>query len=59
MTGGGNGIGKEVALKFAGEGCNIAIADLDFEAAQRTVQELKKLNIIARAYQVWLYAHST
>lgn len=52
MTGSGNGIGKAIALRLAREGCNIAVADLDRKAAERTVEELKQLNVDARAYVV-------
>lgn len=54
MTGGGNGIGKEFATRFVYEGCNVVIADIDFEAAEKTVKELKEINskIIVRAYHV-------
>jgi len=54
VTGGGNGIGKEIAIRFACEGCNIAIADMDIQAAEKTAKELGRMknNIIARAYHV-------
>lgn len=54
MTGGGNGIGREIAIRFACEGCNIAIADMDIQAAENTAKELNetKNTIIARAYHV-------
>lgn len=52
ITGGGNGIGKAIAHRFAGEGCNVAVADLDFVAAQKTAKELNEMNVTARAYHV-------
>lgn len=59
MTGGGNGIGKEIATRFASEGCNIAIADIDFSAAEKSAKELRetKANIIARAYHVVVFVY--
>ncbi len=44
ITGGAQGIGKEIALKFAKEGANILIIDLDVDKAKETVGECKKLN---------------
>lgn len=52
ITGGGNGIGKEIALRLAKEECRLAIADIDFEAAKKTVEELRKMNVEAYAYYV-------
>jgi len=47
-------MGKEIATRFAHEGCNIAIVDIDFAAAEKTAKELNKMKskIIARAYHV-------
>ena len=40
VTGGGSGIGAGIAKGMAREGANIAIADLDFIAAQRVADEI-------------------
>jgi NAD(P)-dependent dehydrogenase (short-subunit alcohol dehydrogenase family) len=37
ITGGGSGIGRATALRFAAEGARVAVADLDLEAANETV----------------------
>jgi len=42
VTGGANGIGRGISLKFAEEGCSIAIADLNEEAANETLKEIAK-----------------
>jgi NAD(P)-dependent dehydrogenase (short-subunit alcohol dehydrogenase family) len=42
ITGGAKGIGKGIALKFAGEGCEIAVADVMEEAGNETLKELAK-----------------
>jgi 3-oxoacyl-[acyl-carrier protein] reductase len=42
ITGGARGIGKGIALKFAEEGCSIAIADILMEEANNTVAEISK-----------------
>ena len=40
ITGGAKGIGKACAVRFAEEGANIFIADIDHEAGIKTVEEL-------------------
>ncbi|GAA5863185.1 hypothetical protein JCM5296_005339 [Sporobolomyces johnsonii] len=42
ITGAGNGIGLESALVFAGEGAHVVCADINEEAAQRTVELIEK-----------------
>jgi NAD(P)-dependent dehydrogenase (short-subunit alcohol dehydrogenase family) len=41
VTGGGSGIGREVALSFAREGAVVAVADIDGEAAGRVVDDIE------------------
>lgn len=52
MTGGGNGIGREICLELARCGCNVACLDLDFDAAQQLCLELEQLGVKANAYKV-------
>ena len=40
ITGAASGIGKEIAITFAREGCKVVIADLDQKAADATAAEL-------------------
>jgi 3-oxoacyl-[acyl-carrier protein] reductase len=40
VTGSGRGIGREIALKLAGEGARVVINDLDAEPAAQTVAEI-------------------
>jgi 3-oxoacyl-[acyl-carrier protein] reductase len=42
ITGGAKGIGKGIGVKFASEGCAIAIADIDMKSAEETVAEETK-----------------
>ena len=43
VTGAASGIGKEIALVYAKEGANVAIADLNKEQAQVVVDEIERL----------------
>ena len=44
ITGGASGIGKAIAICFASEGANIAANDINPEAANETVNLIKKMN---------------
>ncbi len=51
ITGAARGIGKQIALAFAKEGCNIAFTDLELnEACIETGNELKALGVKVQAY---------
>jgi NAD(P)-dependent dehydrogenase (short-subunit alcohol dehydrogenase family) len=41
ITGGGSGIGRATALRFAAEGARVAVADLDLESATGTVAQIE------------------
>lgn len=45
MTGAGRGLGKEIALTLAREGCRIAVNDHDASQAAATVAELEALGV--------------
>lgn len=45
ITGGAGGIGKAIATRFAQEGSDVAIADLDVTAGNETAEELAKLGV--------------
>ena len=40
VTGGGNGIGREIARMFAAEGAAVAVADIDDASAARTAEDI-------------------
>ncbi len=42
ITGGATGIGRSTAVKFAQEGCTVAIADIKMEEANETLSQVKK-----------------
>lgn len=51
ITGAARGIGKQIALSFAKEGCNIAFTDLELnEAAQTTRDEIAALGVKVQFY---------
>lgn len=41
VTGGGNGIGRATALRLASEGAQVAVADIQLQAAQEVVKEIQ------------------
>ena len=49
ITGGASGIGRGIALKLAREGCDIALFDLDGQAAEATAAEIRALGRSAKA----------
>ncbi|XP_055610118.1 uncharacterized oxidoreductase YoxD-like [Uranotaenia lowii] len=52
VTGGGNGLGRSLCLRLAKEGCNVAVADIDWIAAQRTAKDVRDLGVKAEAFKV-------
>lgn len=52
MTGGSNGIGREICVELARCGCNIACLDLDLDAAKELCIEIRQLGVKANAYKV-------
>ncbi|XP_055696402.1 estradiol 17-beta-dehydrogenase 11-like [Lutzomyia longipalpis] len=51
ITGGANGIGREIALKLAEKKCNLAIADVDCEAGKETVKDCLALGVKAKFFE--------
>jgi 3-oxoacyl-[acyl-carrier protein] reductase len=51
VTGGGRGIGKEIALTLAKAGANVAVCDIDLPTAQATAAELTALGVQGLALQ--------
>ena len=37
ITGGAKGMGKAMAIRFAAEGCSVAVADIDTDGAENTI----------------------
>ncbi|CAO1430484.1 unnamed protein product [Diamesa hyperborea] len=53
VTGGANGLGRELSRRLAEEGCNIAIADIDLIGAEKTAKEIElKFNVKTKAFKV-------
>jgi NAD(P)-dependent dehydrogenase (short-subunit alcohol dehydrogenase family) len=51
VTGAGNGIGRAVAIEFAGAGANVVVADINLQSAQGTVAAIKAAGSRALAIQ--------
>lgn len=49
VTGGGRGIGRAIALRFAAEGASVTVADILQDNAEKVVQEIRGLGQIAEA----------
>jgi all-trans-retinol dehydrogenase (NAD+) len=59
ITGGGHGIGRELAFKMAAKGCHIVIADIDIAAATTTTEEIARLhNVKTAAFKVDVSRHA-
>ncbi|XP_055599663.1 estradiol 17-beta-dehydrogenase 11-like isoform X1 [Uranotaenia lowii] len=52
ITGGGNGLGKQMATELANRGCNLVIVDIDLAAAESTCEDLRKHNVSAHPFRV-------
>ena len=53
VTGGANGLGREIARRLAKEGCNVAIADLDLISAEKTAKDIElEFNVKTKAFKV-------
>ena len=52
VTGGAQGIGKEIAAQLANHGANVIVADLDTNRCQLTVDLVEKTGKQAKAYKV-------
>lgn len=52
VTGGGSGIGRATAQRFAAEGATVAVADMSLDLAQETVKEIERTGGRASAYAV-------
>ncbi|CAO1430536.1 unnamed protein product [Diamesa hyperborea] len=53
VTGGANGLGRDIALRLAKEGCNIVIVDVNFTGAERTAKEIEeKFKVKTKAFKV-------
>ncbi|MBD3345995.1 MAG: 3-oxoacyl-[acyl-carrier-protein] reductase [Chitinivibrionales bacterium] len=51
VTGSGRGIGKEIALRLAQAGADVAVCDIDLESARQTCGEVEKLGRKSAAFK--------
>lgn len=52
ITGGGSGIGRATALRFAEEGAKVIVWDINLDEAEKTVEEIKSAGGTGKAYKV-------
>jgi len=52
VTGAGQGIGKSIALKFAAEGADLALLDINRDTCTETAEESKGLGVRCNVYEV-------
>ncbi|MFA1540094.1 SDR family NAD(P)-dependent oxidoreductase [Actinomadura monticuli] len=52
VTGAGSGIGRAIAISLAGNGATVIAADIDLDAAERTVARAKSVGAGGTAYRV-------
>lgn len=52
ITGGAKGIGQSIALKFANEGANLVLLDIDQARLDSTTEECKKLGVKVIAFKI-------
>ncbi|XP_058834780.1 estradiol 17-beta-dehydrogenase 11-like isoform X1 [Topomyia yanbarensis] len=51
VTGGANGLGRELCLQLAMKGCHIVVADLDTTNGEKTAEDLRKLGVKAKCFK--------
>ncbi|XP_029724798.2 17-beta-hydroxysteroid dehydrogenase 13 [Aedes albopictus] len=51
ITGGAGGLGREMAIKLANQGCNIIIVDVNLKLAEQTCEELRGKNVSTYAFR--------
>lgn len=58
VTGAAQGIGREIALHFAREGCNIVVADINYDGAKETAGEIENAGMKSLAVDVDISSHN-
>ncbi|XP_058120400.1 17-beta-hydroxysteroid dehydrogenase 13-like [Anopheles ziemanni] len=51
VTGGANGLGRDICLQLALSGCHIAVVDLDATGGEQTVADIRKLGVKAHFFK--------
>ncbi|XP_065087862.1 17-beta-hydroxysteroid dehydrogenase 13-like isoform X2 [Ochlerotatus camptorhynchus] len=51
VTGGANGLGREICLQLAQQGCHVAVNDLDATNGEKTADDLRKLGVKSKFFK--------
>jgi len=51
VTGGASGMGRAISTKYAGEGCSVAVVDMNLSGARKTAAEIKSMGCKSLAIQ--------
>ncbi|XP_037946065.1 17-beta-hydroxysteroid dehydrogenase 13-like [Teleopsis dalmanni] len=53
VTGGGGGLGRAISMELAKHGCHVAVVDINYEEAQKTVQLINEnYKVNTKAYKI-------
>ncbi|XP_058461412.1 estradiol 17-beta-dehydrogenase 11-like [Malaya genurostris] len=51
VTGGANGLGREICLQLAQQGCHVAVADLDVTNGEKTAEDVRRMGVESKCFK--------